>query len=262
MPSKAINQSTSTPDTSYANYWCLPTNTNPSFVYIYIPLIDKTNFDKPRVTLYSMRFPYFTTKISPSQSLSLASSITVWVFSIKASWANWGFFQWIICEFFFFLFFVALKRNAGGNRNWRCDEGEGEQKKQKNRKLKVVWVCVVLVLVSVSGAFLMGWWAVRFHRTQKQQWMVPFGLVLMIAPIFVLISVFISSFCTSMDRTSSLVSSLDHDRPPEIRWWSRFTSSFSFWANGDIGGSTSTDFWEGLSTPRPVLVDFKGTRLP
>ncbi|CAK9319195.1 unnamed protein product [Citrullus colocynthis] len=96
-------------------------------------------------------------------------------------------------------------------------KGEGEQKKQKNRKLKVVWVCVVLVLVSVSGAFLMGWWAVRFHRTQKQQWMVPFGLVLMIAPIFVLISVFISSFCTSMDRTSSLVSSLDHDRPPEIR---------------------------------------------
>ena len=97
-------------------------------------------------------------------------------------------------------------------------KGEGEQKRQKNRGLKSVWACLVLVLVSVSGGVLMGWWAVRFHRSQKQQWMVPFSLVLMIAPIFVLISVSISSFCTSMDTTSSsLVSSLDHDGPPEIR---------------------------------------------
>ena len=96
-------------------------------------------------------------------------------------------------------------------------KGEREQKKQKNRDLKDVWTCLVLVLVSVSGGFVMGWWAVRFHRSQKQQWMVPFSLVLMIAPIFILISISISCFCTSMDRTSSLVSSLDNDRPPEIR---------------------------------------------
>lgn len=96
-------------------------------------------------------------------------------------------------------------------------KGEREQKRQKNRDLNDVWTCLVLVLVSVSGGFVMGWWAVRFHRSQKQQWMVPFSLVLMIAPIFILISISISCFCTSMDRTSSLVSSLDNDRPPEIR---------------------------------------------
>lgn len=94
---------------------------------------------------------------------------------------------------------------------------EREQRRQKNRELKQVWACLVLVLVSVSGGFVMGWWAIWLHGSQNQQWMVPFSLVLMIAPIFILISVSISSFCTSMDRISPSVSSLDHDRPPEIR---------------------------------------------
>ncbi|KGN56385.1 hypothetical protein Csa_010852 [Cucumis sativus] len=82
------------------------------FVYIYIPLIDKTNLDKPRVTIYSMRFPYFTTKISSSQSLSLSLKI-----SLQYLQSQHGFFPLNLAEligvssnesflrFFFFLFF-------------------------------------------------------------------------------------------------------------------------------------------------------------
>lgn len=43
----------------------------------------------------------------------------------------------------------------------------------------------------------MGWWEYEYHRTNSQLWMVPFGLVLLITPLFVWFSIFVSDWCST-----------------------------------------------------------------
>ncbi|THU56620.1 hypothetical protein C4D60_Mb11t19170 [Musa balbisiana] len=53
-----------------------------------------------------------------------------------------------------------------------------------------------LLLVGVCGGALLAWWALSFHRSNEQLWMVPVGLVLLGTPVFVWLSIFASGVCT------------------------------------------------------------------
>lgn len=86
-----------------------------------------------------------------------------------------------------------------------------EDKRKENMKRSKIAIWVSMAVASMMGVLVFGWWEIQFHPTNRQLWMVPFGLVLMIAPIFVIMSVLISSFCTSMGHnTTWAVPSSDH----------------------------------------------------
>lgn len=51
--------------------------------------------------------------------------------------------------------------------------------------------------VSLAGGVMLIWWEWCFHATNRQQWMVPLGLILFVTPILVCFSIFISDFLSS-----------------------------------------------------------------
>lgn len=98
------------------------------------------------------------------------------------------------------------------------EEREGKRKENLKSSMMKTWVS--MAVTSMMGGLVFGWWEFQFHSTNRQLWMVPFGLVFMIAPIFVMMSVLISSFCTSMDHKATwAVPSSDHviQQSDEIR---------------------------------------------
>ncbi|CAL9038101.1 unnamed protein product [Musa banksii] len=56
-----------------------------------------------------------------------------------------------------------------------------------------------LLLVGVGGGALLAWWALSFHHSNQQLWMVPVGLVLLGTPIFAWLSVFVSGVGRSLE---------------------------------------------------------------
>ncbi|KAH7686754.1 hypothetical protein IHE45_04G124900 [Dioscorea alata] len=60
-----------------------------------------------------------------------------------------------------------------------------------------------LLTMSVAGAGLLVWWALAFHPSNKQLWMVPSGLIIFATPIFVLLALFAPNICRSFKLLSS-----------------------------------------------------------
>lgn len=54
---------------------------------------------------------------------------------------------------------------------------------------------------------MLSYWQLRYHRTNSQLWMVPLGLILLITPAIVWLSIFISHTLSS----SSEQNEEDHD---------------------------------------------------
>lgn len=151
-----------------------------------------------------------------------------------------------LCFFYsFFLvppFLVLLKSLVGDfvvmDQTWRFARGgdeeagfqmesamkEEDRDKKRNGNMKsckiATWV-ISMVVACLMGGLVFGWWVFQFHPTNRQLWMVPFSLVLMIAPIFVMMSLLISAFCNSMNQTTtSAAPSSDHviQQSVQIRW--------------------------------------------
>ncbi|CAA0808856.1 Unknown protein [Striga hermonthica] len=55
----------------------------------------------------------------------------------------------------------------------------------------------VLFALSLLGGLMLAWWLLNYHSTNDEQWMVPFGLILFLSPLFVLMALFVSNFCDS-----------------------------------------------------------------
>ncbi|CAM0870239.1 unnamed protein product [Alopecurus aequalis] len=62
----------------------------------------------------------------------------------------------------------------------------------------------------LAGAGMLVWWAVAFHPTTEQLWMVPVGLVLLGTPLLAWLSLFASSSACSGRRPGTH----HHDAPP------------------------------------------------
>ncbi|BFG22248.1 hypothetical protein Pyn_38284 [Prunus yedoensis var. nudiflora] len=59
--------------------------------------------------------------------------------------------------------------------------------------------CFWSILVSVAGGLMLGWWEYQYHPTNRQLWMVPFGLILFATPVIVCFSVMASDICNLKD---------------------------------------------------------------
>ncbi|KAG1362362.1 hypothetical protein COCNU_10G005810 [Cocos nucifera] len=56
-----------------------------------------------------------------------------------------------------------------------------------------------LLLVGLGGAALLAWWALAFHRSDEQLWMVPVGLVLLGTPLVAWLSVCAAGLCRRLE---------------------------------------------------------------
>ncbi|THU69156.1 hypothetical protein C4D60_Mb08t11440 [Musa balbisiana] len=69
----------------------------------------------------------------------------------------------------------------------------------ERRSWAVIGANCCLLLVGVGGGALLAWWALSFHHSNQQLWMVPVGLVLLGTPIFAWLSVFVSGVGRSLE---------------------------------------------------------------
>lgn len=58
-------------------------------------------------------------------------------------------------------------------------------------------ILVLSLLISIAGGSLLLWWLYKYHPTNRQLWMVPFGLILFFTPVIVWFSLIISDLCIS-----------------------------------------------------------------
>ncbi|KAM7472343.1 hypothetical protein LguiA_010526 [Lonicera macranthoides] len=88
------------------------------------------------------------------------------------------------------------------------DERGGRETRCK-KIVKRCIVCFGTFLISMVGGLTLGWWELRYHPTNSQLWMVPFGLVVFVTPAIIWFSIFISDVCNSKeDGNSSLENSV------------------------------------------------------
>ncbi|KAF4366516.1 hypothetical protein F8388_003754 [Cannabis sativa] len=57
---------------------------------------------------------------------------------------------------------------------------------------KVVEKIVKVSIVSLGGGLILAWWESEYHADNRQLWMVPFGLILLITPLIIWVSLVFS----------------------------------------------------------------------
>jgi FtsH-binding integral membrane protein len=98
------------------------------------------------------------------------------------------------------------------------EEGDESRKEQEQEEEEIrLKTCIAYswsLMVSMIGGLALGWWEYKYHSTNSQLWLVPFGLILLLTPLVVWFSIFVSDICSSevadgLPRASQLV------RPPD-----------------------------------------------
>lgn len=72
------------------------------------------------------------------------------------------------------------------------ENGGCNKKSQKKLNRCMILAFMSLFLVAIIGSFILGWWIYKYHPTNSELWMVPFGLILLITPVIVSLSLIIS----------------------------------------------------------------------
>lgn len=89
-----------------------------------------------------------------------------------------------------------------------CDQEEKEVDYEGTQKLAKTFVALLWsFFISVGGGLTLVWWEFEYHPTNSQLWMVPFGLIMLVTPVIVCFSVFVSDICNS--SSGQLSASLD-----------------------------------------------------
>ncbi|KAB1219726.1 hypothetical protein CJ030_MR3G019179 [Morella rubra] len=73
------------------------------------------------------------------------------------------------------------------------DESQREYKERVKKFIIYSWALMVCMI----GGLTLGYWEFEYHPTNRQLWMVPFGLILLVTPLFVWFSIVVSDVCSS-----------------------------------------------------------------
>ncbi|XWS31990.1 hypothetical protein CRYUN_Cryun23aG0122200 [Craigia yunnanensis] len=71
--------------------------------------------------------------------------------------------------------------------------------KEPTKIVKTYIACLWLFLVSLTGGLMLTWWEYKYHPTNRQLWMVPFGLILFTTPLIIWLAIFVSDICSFTD---------------------------------------------------------------
>lgn len=114
------------------------------------------------------------------------------------------------------------------------DAAATTQHKRFRRMLKTWTSCLCSFSISIVGGLILTCWELRYHHTNSQLWMVPFGLILFVTPAIVWLSIFISEvfrFKEDYDddhdvelHPSPAAAGIHHDSSTTLnldpeRWW-------------------------------------------
>lgn len=68
------------------------------------------------------------------------------------------------------------------------------------------WIgCLGSFLVSLVGGVMLSYWEFKYHPTNSQLWMVPFGLILFFTPVIVCFSIFVSEICNPVLNQADII---------------------------------------------------------
>ncbi|CAL0299185.1 unnamed protein product [Lupinus luteus] len=71
------------------------------------------------------------------------------------------------------------------------EPNEIKENEKHNRRCMTKPCLVILflsLLISIVGVLMLGWWLHKYHPTNSQLWMVPFGFILFLTPLIVCLS--------------------------------------------------------------------------
>lgn len=72
------------------------------------------------------------------------------------------------------------------------------QLKRSFRGILRKWIaCVGAFSISMVGGVMLTCWEMKYHQSNSQLWMVPFGLILLATPVVVWLSIFVSDILGS-----------------------------------------------------------------
>ncbi|KHN06351.1 hypothetical protein D0Y65_016949 [Glycine soja] len=82
------------------------------------------------------------------------------------------------------------------------ENGDYEYYKENQRITKSYYLIIFIssLLISIIGGSMLGWWLHKYHPTNRQLWMVPFGLILLLTPVIVWLSLIISDMFISKNE--------------------------------------------------------------
>ncbi|KAJ7963441.1 Group XV phospholipase [Quillaja saponaria] len=85
----------------------------------------------------------------------------------------------------------------------------------ETQKILKPWLVAYLLSLCISlvGGFVIGWWMYKYHPTNSELWMVPFGLILLVTPVFIWFSVIISDLFTSKNEDDKAYGKSQRVRP-------------------------------------------------
>ena len=94
------------------------------------------------------------------------------------------------------------------------NENEGGYYK-KSRWITKPSSCLLILfsslLISIAGASMLGWWLHKYHPSNTQLWMVPFGFLLFLTPLIICLSVILPDLCLATARIQEDQAFKTHD---------------------------------------------------
>lgn len=86
-----------------------------------------------------------------------------------------------------------MKHKSNMNKNMKKTD-EKTWKEEKKSMSSMVFLLYSMIVVTFGGLFL-SYWVYKYHPTNSNLWMVPVGLIFLITPAFLSISVLVSDLC-------------------------------------------------------------------
>ncbi|KAF8111518.1 hypothetical protein N665_0074s0049 [Sinapis alba] len=83
-----------------------------------------------------------------------------------------------------------MKHESNINTNMK----KRDEKSWKEKKSWMVFLMYSMIVVTFGGLFL-SYWVYKYHPTNSNLWMVPVGLIFLVTPAFLSISVLLSDLC-------------------------------------------------------------------
>ncbi|MBA0715042.1 hypothetical protein Golax_013972, partial [Gossypium laxum] len=82
--------------------------------------------------------------------------------------------------------------------------------KGSKKTMNTFMACLWSFLVSLGGGLLLAWWEYQYHPTNRQLWMVPFGLILFFTPLIVWFAIFVSDIFSLTPDVTQPAASIHH----------------------------------------------------
>ncbi|CAN7066828.1 hypothetical protein Bca4012_097389 [Brassica carinata] len=83
----------------------------------------------------------------------------------------------------------------GSNTNTNMKKTDEKTWKEKKKSMSSMVFLIYSVIVVIFAGLFLTYWVYKYHPTNSNLWMVPVGLIFLVTPAFLSISVLVSDLC-------------------------------------------------------------------